>query len=321
MQSVTFDEISRLTPSQMLDKAEATPPRDTHERIVLPIIQEVGYALGSLIAVFTRPINAVCGLKSLCQTGLETAQRFSKKNVVHVTKEMIASSSNFSSELQLKLLSVLYKIENLQKKMGLNGNIDCLLVEDGHAQLCGAPSSFRSFSVVISPSFLKKHSHEEMEFILAHELSHLKHYDSFRIPCFDMCVCLVQIAFIACLPLMISLPSIVLVSALAGRISIVWGKAVERRSDYEAMTTLNSTQSAVNYFSNKLKRHYMLKHASFDEVRKLDPSISFDEYIAGNINFNSKGDALGNHTHDATTERLAQALSFKPQRVALGAAV
>lgn len=71
------------------------------------------------------------------------------------------------------------KIQELANKLDINKTIELIEVEElsGSAQAIGTAMLPGRAVILIDPKFVSQHSNEELEFVLAHELSHIKAND------------------------------------------------------------------------------------------------------------------------------------------------
>ncbi len=312
--SITFNEISQLEPAQMLAQAQSHQidddrvKRATFEKVVSVVGHPLAFFAdvfsGRIVSLPALPIG-ICGY--FCKRSWVVP-----KNAIPLSKELIESNTDFSSEFKLKLSSLLDRVEIIRKKMKIEGNIDCYLNSEKGVSSASISTLFSKAIIFGSDFQVKQESVEAMDFVIGHELSHLKHSDSSKMGLMQIGSLLAGIgAYWYCPDSDLKLKALWLVSGLSHITENTLRRTWEKRCDIESMQVLRSSQGAASFFSNILKKNYLFQNASPEEIRKAYPTATDEEISTRKYWTLESGNDMDN-SHPSLTDRLSAALESIP---------
>ncbi|MES2122554.1 MAG: M48 family metalloprotease, partial [Chlamydiota bacterium] len=222
---------------------------------------------------FLRPWEIYCQLKSFANPD-RAALADSDRSVSRITRESIASGKLFpchSDYAKLvpstdQLLYALDRVETLAQKMGIKQEVHLyagLFSEEGSfgASLFGKPSIIK-----IGPSLLNSKTNPEIDFVLAHELAHIKHHDNVRSVAFMAAAMLVQtVFFFAISPLAL----LVLEPVINLSQNYLLSRSQESRADRTSIQTLQTNAGAIRYLSEEIGFWRFFKTSTHADILKV----------------------------------------------------
>lgn len=158
-----------------------------------------------------------------------------------------------------------------------------------------------------------EYSAEEIDWLLAHELMHIKNYDSLKDIGFLFSRLLLYVFFSGSLPWFYSIPLILLTDGVASLFFKALKRRCEKKADEGALDFLQTHTGMVKFVSAKLRQNLVIKYLSIEQSKKIYPDLSPETIENGKIVITHMGNNRFNFTHPSATERLAVALAFVPQ--------
>ncbi|MES2122484.1 MAG: M48 family metalloprotease [Chlamydiota bacterium] len=258
---------------------------------------------------------------------LARSEGSAKGKGIAITAESIASGKIFGAKESKKyeipsrgrLYLVLDRVQELAKKMGINKEVHLY-------RSMGTSAHGLSFFSNPAQLFIeKKHlllPDDELDFILCHELSHIKHNDRLKTVVFDAIACLVEVV---AFPLIFPIAVLIIEPAINLCDHYVFRRNKEESADQNAIQTLQSNTGAVNHWKRTIKEN-LDKRASavkmLEVLAKLKSKGENVEKVAPQLlkmlkerldRITLSGDTRNDFDHPPLTKRLANALAFKPR--------
>ena len=275
---------------------------------------------------FLRPFQICLLLKSFINPD-QTARSGSDLSVTRITRESIASGKLFPCHPDYaklvpsadRLMYALDRVETLAQKMGIKQEVHLyagLFSEESSlgASLFGKPSF-----ITIGPGLLRDKTDQEIDFVIAHELAHIKHHDSEKHAAFKAVAMIAQAVFcfaISPLALLLLEPVINLSE------NYLLSRYQESNADQKAIQTLQTNAGAIRYFSEELAFWRLFKNSSHMDILKvMQPGFDPQKISPFDIKWaqerqeviTNSGDCRTDLSHPPLSTRLKSALAFRPQ--------
>lgn len=201
--------------------------------------------------------------------------------------------------LNQKIQYIYSKTNEIAQMMNL-GEVKFYFNPSPHGSIVHTTNGLNYQILEFSIDILDIEDSEALDFLIAHELAHLKHKDIIKEVISRIFITLVKVLIILRFRFRYSLPIVVGISVLTYIFSNAVSRQMERNADWEGMIQCNSSLGMILFCLYGLKKNYKFKTSSSeDELALLISPVG-----------NSRSDI----THDPWTERLALALSFKPKK-------
>lgn len=211
------------------------------------------------------------------------------------------------------LIYIVTKTQELAKKMGI-GEVQIGmpgLPQEGDLDFIA--KSFRGYNIrtiELGANFFK-YPKEEMEYILAHELFHIKHNDVLKTVAFNWIVMALNLITFRHFSFARAVGVVMLTNGIFDCIfRTILARHTELVADREALRYLNSNIGMVKAFHRELKEQYILKHTPAEELQKLHPTKTLENIQLEQMRITPHGN--NRVALVQTTARLTQALNFKP---------
>ncbi len=275
----------------------------------------------TLVMPLMRPLRAATNIYELT-----CPEVVAKKKGIAITHASIAEgkvfgvkeSKKYEFPSQERLHGVLDRTQELAKQMGINKEVH--LYRSMNTMACGLNLFSRPAQLYVD----KKHlllPDEELDFVLCHELAHIKHNDKLRMLAFDVIACLVEIV---AFPLIFPMTILFIEPAINGSNNYLFRRNQEARADWRAMQTLQSNVGAVNYWKRSLEENLSTRSsamrmlelfAKIKSEKKGDPekmAPHLTKKLKDDLNtIGLSGDLRSDFDHPPLTKRLATAIAFR----------
>lgn len=300
-----IDFLNHRPPGEFLKQIEKFPY--PQEEQLLDLSTFVVQILSQMMLSFLDPIKTVGRMISsfvVYHTQVFQSDFLTPKSIL---------DQKYPKEAEEKLLYILEQTDQLAKKMGIAGRVGVILNKN-HGLVINARQVYKLNMVIFGAHALTKASKEELTFIIAHELSHIKHYDDVKHELFDWIVLgLYALAF-----WQFNWKRAWLATMVIKGIATVGGgmitRSQERRADLEAMCYLNSNEQAIQFIFKALVSNLQLKNTKKIEYLKNDTNFCDIEYKDfDRVDLTSQGNDRNDFSHPPLTERLAYILNFHPE--------
>lgn len=287
----------------------STPLKEWFRDIVYPI-QKIFKE--SLLNPFNRPLLISIGFRAL------TDPQFSAQtsDMIRITRKAIACDEVYDNNEKIgkehlpsawRLFCVLNRVEELAKKMGITKPIELYLGSEAKSN--GSTFLSAPARICISTKDILSDD-DELEFVLCHELAHIKHNDTPKMVAFNTIALLIELIALPIFPLIF----LVIEPTIKWSDYYLFSRGCEQRADLAAIRVLQSNQGAVKHFKRLINENLSYKKMATELLdahakrqTELSPMI---QGIAHTLNDETTPD--GNNrmdfNHPSLTSRLATAL-------------
>jgi Peptidase family M48 len=301
---MVLDNIDQLGPREFLEHVLQTP---NSEDWVAKSADRVGMAIGLIFTAiqtsFTGPFYTLLNTYQYITSGLSGC-----KHDFVLIKDWAQKISD--PETKRKVFHIVSTTERLAKNMGL-GNVPIHWVDlpDVEAETV----SFMNRYFIRINFEIATYSDEEIEFIIAHELAHLQHGDMLKTLALGWLMMGVQLVAFRYLNIKRALGAGAVIRGVGEHIRSHVQIYKEKAADEKAMQVLNSNVGMIKYIHRQLKLNYKIKHISKEEFQQAQPQGDWEKFEYEQDDFTPQGNRRYDFVHPPFTERLAHALSFRPQ--------
>jgi Zn-dependent protease with chaperone function len=317
---MSVGEITEYTPESLNEALTALNklPYSTDERIT----DIVASSMEFLKNVFTAPVRPFISIiiflnfVSNCQLLTSAFDLLTLETIPDVVEKYFADSKE-KEQISEKLFYISNKVQEYAKKMNL-GQID-LYYNDVKENSTGMAQSYATAYLGISKSSIDitrkifEYSSEEINFIIAHELMHIKHNDPLKTLGFLFSSSILYFLFLRSFPLLYSIPLIMLTNGVASLFFRLLSRKQEKQADEGALDLLQTNTGMIKWIERDLCRNISIKYSSIEELKKLNPDLSIETVEKVKSKITPRGDSRNDFSHPPFSERLAMALAFVPK--------
>lgn len=201
------------------------------------------------------------------------------------------------------------KVQEYAKQMNL-GRVDLYYGDCEEVSSMSGTATGISKSIIFINSQMIKYSPIEIDFIIAHELMHIKHDDFLKRLGFSWSKSILYFIFLLSLPWICSIPLILLTNGVAALFFSSLQRRQEKQADEGALDFLQTNKGMIEFTYHELWQHLQMKYASNEELKDWCPEIP-EDVIKSEIT--PTGNFRYDFDHPPLTERLAMALAFVPK--------
>jgi Zn-dependent protease with chaperone function len=224
------------------------------------------------------------------------------------------ATSDERTDALTKLKTIDEKTHHLARKMGLS-NVELYLDLSplDLEQVCCA-RTFNTRLIVMQREILFDFAPEELDYLLAHELTHLKKYHPFLLHAFSWLVFSIKLLILRFFSRKYVVPLIMLTQGIASFFHRAMLKKFERDADKNAMIVNNSNTGMLKYNLRRLIHHYRIKHfLTYEEFQRSCPDASPQKFSKLKNGITPFGNNRMDFFHPPLTESITMALAFTPK--------
>jgi len=215
-----------------------------------------------------------------------------------------------------KLKTIDEKTRHLARKMGLSNvelYLDLTPPLDSIQEVCCA-RAFNTRLIVMQREILFDFAPEELDYLLAHELTHLKKYHPFLLHAFSWLVFSINLLILRFFSRKYVVPLIMLTQGITSFFHRAMLKKFERDADKNAMIVNNSNTGMLKYNLRRLIHHYRIKHfLTYEEFQGSCPDASPQKFSKLKNGITPFGNNRMDFFHPPLTESITMALAFTPK--------
>jgi Zn-dependent protease with chaperone function len=160
---------------------------------------------------------------------------------------------------------------------------------------------------------LFKSSSQEIDFLMAHELMHIKHNDFLKDLGFVCSKSFLYVIFLLSFPLFYSIPLILLTNGLASLFFDALSRRYEKQADEGALDFLQTSTGMIQFAYTELRRNLFVKYLSIEELKELYPKLSLERQALNISEITPIWNNRYNFSHPHLTDRLKMGLDFVPK--------
>jgi hypothetical protein len=227
-----------------------------------------------------------------------------------VVEEHFADSKE-KIQISEKLTYISNKVQEYAQKTNL-GKIDLYFDPNTKNPVLAQAYQVKNNSIEIGHEIFE-YSSEAIDWLVAHELMHIKHNDCLKELGFSCSTSILYVIFLLVLPWFYSIPLILLTNGVASLFFNTIRKKHEEEADKGAIDFLQTNTGMIKFISAELWRNLDFKYAPIELWQKFNPHVSLERVEKIKSVITHIGNYRCDFDHPPLTERLAMALDFVPK--------